>query len=356
MQKIKTFWLALNYKCNNRCRGCYAAKSGFVDMPMRLEDAFQIVEMMSEVGAKDGLLIGGEPTLYENLVEIIQYGRAHNIEMKLVTNGRKLSDTDYLQKLVEAGLKHSSVSIEGANESTHNCVTATQSYYEVLRAIKNCRDLGVSFNTLLTINRRNYLEVIPLAELLHDLGVTNILYNIGLPSCGKDSEPDEEYLLNPAEVAAVIENAYLILKAKGIKVKFFATVPLCLIKEEVLSSMLRDDYISDGVHCHIYYGTGVVFEPNGNVLPCTHFVNHPLFNLKENGITKSKDFADKWYGEKGIHGSFRKALWNYPHENCRGCKHWGKCIGGCPFLWLQFDPREIFSMKGGDKICQKLKC
>ncbi len=345
---INTFWLVLNYICNNRCFGCYAQGSNFTDQSMKFDYAFNIIKMMKEIGAKDCLFIGGEPTLYPDLKELIFLGKETGIEFKLVTNGRKLADFHYLKALIDVGLKHASISIEGANSETHNRITRTKSFDEVMKGIENGLSLGLSFNTLLTINKSNFNELVQLAEMLHNEGVKNILYNIGLPS-SDSGENIDEFVLSPNDAAKVIENTYLDLKTKGIKVKFFGTIPLCLFDQDLLEEMISTDHISNGVHCHIFYGTGVVFEPNGNVLPCTHFVGHPLFNLKDEDISDSEKFLEIWKGSKGIHGTFRSAIWQYPSEKCKNCTYWGKCIGGCPFLWSYFNPDEIIGKKGGNK-------
>lgn len=70
--RLGTFWLSLNYSCNNRCAGCYAGNSDFVDNPMSLDLALQIAKIMSDLHAHDCLLIGGEPTMYKHLEEFIQ--------------------------------------------------------------------------------------------------------------------------------------------------------------------------------------------------------------------------------------------------------------------------------------------
>jgi len=102
--------------------------------------------------------------------------------------------------------------------------------------------------------------------------------------------------------------------------------------------MKADKTIGRDYYCHIYYGTGAAFEPNGNVIPCTHFVNSPLFNAQdEHGkFAYSGKFAAEW--ENGIHKAFIQEAWHYPNDACNGCKHWGSCFGGCPFIWMKYKP------------------
>jgi len=354
--QIKTFWLVLNYQCNNRCNGCYAHDTEFQGKPMDFNLAVKISEMLKLLGAKDCLLIGGEPTLYRELDSLIKVGSATGIAYKLVTNGRKLKDKDYFQRLVEAGLAHVSISIEGSTSEIHNQITGVNSFRDTMSAISNAVKINISFNTLLTISSQNFFEIVPLTKMLSEMGVKNILFNIGLPSPGLGCQTVEhnDFVVPPQKVADIISDSYRELKTLGIKVKFFATIPLCLFSEELLNKMIEDDFITDGIHCHIYYGTGVVFEPNGNVLPCTHFVKRPLFNIFKEKIETVDDFCRVWYSERGMHGSFQKAIWKYPCQNCKTCKYWGKCIGGCPFLWAMYNPQTVLAGKEVSK-CLKRK-
>ncbi len=346
LTKINTFWLVLNYICNNRCLGCHASQSGYLNKPMTVENAIFIMKMMKEQGAKDCLLIGGEPTLFPELERVIQCGTDMGIDVKIVTNGRKLANRDFFNNIVMAGLKHASISIEGATAQNHNSITGTNSFDDVIQAIEHCIHYNLSFNTLLTISKANCHEIVALAKMLHEMGVQNILFNVGLPSSEEiDNIVDDNFSLPPDEIARIIEQSYLDLKKIGIKVKFFATIPLCLFNRELLQKMLDDDYITDGIHCHIYFGTGVVFEPNGDVLPCTHFVGAPLFNLNNEKIKTLQDFQRVWYNKKGIHGTFKKRIWSYRHESCVKCEFWGKCIGGCPFLWVRYNPEDYIPIR-----------
>lgn len=347
---INVAWLILNYKCNNRCSGCYAQNTNFIDQPMPFDRALEIISIMKKAGIRNCLLIGGEPTLYDELVDLLNACKKHGIDPKVITNGRKLADKQYLRSLINAGLKHASISIEGAKEETHNSITKTKSFRAVVAGIQNCLSLGLPLNTLFTISRYNFHEVVQSAEMMNSLGASDIMYNIGLPSPKNEQNlPNDNFALSPIEMASIISNAFLTLRAKDIKVRFFLTIPLCLFDPLILERMIHDHYISNGAYCHVFYGRGVAFEPNGNVLPCTHFANYPLFNMINDKIENFEDFERSWYDSKGIHGEFREVIWQYPHSNCKNCHHWGKCVGGCPLLWTHFEPDEIIGGKEVEK-------
>lgn len=339
-----TFWLITNYTCNNKCLYCYAAegclKSDQSQDVMDFNYATEVMAEMKRCNAEHCLLIGGEPTLYPRIIDLIRFGTKIGLKMKLVSNGRKLSDRKFVRQLKEAGLVHSSVSIEGATAEKHNDVTQSQSFNESCEGLRNLIREGVSCNSILTISLLNMEDIVSLARMVHGFGVKNILYNFSLPSVGKKgiescSSP------NPQQCADVISAAYFCLKAEGIKISFFATLPLCLFNQNILQDMITEGAIGRDYHCHIFYGTGVAFEPNGNVLPCTHFVNSPLFNAKGlNGHFAYKGKFDREW-EEGIHKQFVETAWRYPAKYCKICSLWGKCFGGCPFLWMHFRPEDF---------------
>ncbi len=49
-------------------------------------------------------LFGGEPTVRDDMFEIIDIGRKHGVETQITTNGLRLADEDYCRKLCEAGV------------------------------------------------------------------------------------------------------------------------------------------------------------------------------------------------------------------------------------------------------------
>lgn len=353
-----TIWMIVTYRCNDRCSGCYAAAECFpsqrefpkLENDMPLKYAKDVMAELKECGTENCLLIGGEPTLYTALPEIIRYGTEIGLKMKLVSNGRRLADRSYVDQLKQAGLVHASVSIEASTPELHDEMTGTRGFGQRIAGLKNLIDAGISNNSILTINARNATEVVPVALMMHEMGVKNILYNFSLPTVKEGGGVDGSYSMDPRSGSVVIVDAYHRLKKLGIPFTFFATIPLCLIDGEVRKFMVADRTIARSYHCHIFYGTGAAFEPNGNVLPCTHFAGASLFNAMDvhGQFTCRGRFAQEWEG--GVHKDFVEASWKYPSSKCRSCELWGICLGGCPFQWMHFDPEQYIPGLGEEVI------
>jgi len=204
------------------------------------------------------------------------------------------------------------------------------------------RNSALSVTTLTTISKLNAGDLFGLAKTLRAVGVNDTAYNCAIPSIGHNGVR-ADFTLSPLGTAQKIEETYCLCREASIRVNFNGTVPICLISSEILQAMLDDNSISVG--CQMYHGKGVAFDCFGNILPCTHFADFPLFtdamSAKGEFLLKEK-FIGMW--EKGeLANKFRDELWQYPFPACEDCQYWGGCIGGCPLLWSHYDPIECIA-------------
>ncbi|MFX1266067.1 MAG: PqqD family peptide modification chaperone, partial [Promethearchaeota archaeon] len=106
--------IALTYRCNNKCRFCYAYAPYRESREMNTTEVKRVIDMIVDDAHVPSLsFTGGEPTLRDDLFELIAYARGKGLRVNLITNGRRCADNDYVQRLVEAGLNSAQVSIEG---------------------------------------------------------------------------------------------------------------------------------------------------------------------------------------------------------------------------------------------------
>lgn len=337
---INNIWLITNYSCNNRCAWCYTEAMDFDVTRMPLPYAKSVLKEMQKNGIKKCTLIGGEPTVYPHLFEIIEYGRELGIFMKIVTNGRAIAKSSFLKRIKKAGISLIAISIHGSTAKIHNKITNTNSFQQTVKGIKNCLSEKMDFLTLTTINTMNQNNIYNIANFLTKLGVKNIVFNIAAPTQGKDRFL-AKFVIPPDKLAKLIEKNYLRMKKEKIKASFYATMPLCLFDEKVLHRMIEEAYLvplSNG-GCNIYDGSGLGFDPLGNIVPCTHLVEESLAKTmnKKGEFIYNNQFKRVW-GK--IKNNFGKRNWKYPSKRCFKCKLKKDCIGGCLLFWKYFDPSK----------------
>ena len=99
--KFGSIWLALTYNCNNKCKWCYASSNldEFKRREFKVSEEENLLRLLEDLGINDVKLVGGEPTLYKNIIHFLKKLTIRKINTTLVTNGRRLSDRTF-QKIL----------------------------------------------------------------------------------------------------------------------------------------------------------------------------------------------------------------------------------------------------------------
>lgn len=92
-------------KCQLRCSNCYKRKvaSGLKDSDMPDDFVFDAIRQAKECGFAEVVIIGGEPTLHNSLPRFIEFILGIGLTPILVTNGVRLSDSGYAEKIALKG-------------------------------------------------------------------------------------------------------------------------------------------------------------------------------------------------------------------------------------------------------------
>ena len=91
----------LTHKCQMSCANCYIPNRNIPDLDK--ETLFKFLEKLPE--RTYIRLIGAEPTMRDDLAEIISTVRKIGHRPSLTTNGLKLAHKPYVQTLKDAGLR-----------------------------------------------------------------------------------------------------------------------------------------------------------------------------------------------------------------------------------------------------------
>jgi uncharacterized radical SAM superfamily Fe-S cluster-containing enzyme len=130
--------LAITNRCNMDCKACYIRNNkgdfGFDEMDFKT-----IKQILHRIGKnKKILLLGGEPTLRKDLFDVIRLVRLSGNIPILYTNGIKLADSLYVDKIVKSGVKKIYFSLDGLDVNNTVQLRGDSSYhYLKLKALKN---------------------------------------------------------------------------------------------------------------------------------------------------------------------------------------------------------------------------
>lgn len=336
--KFNTAWISLTYNCNNKCKWCYAASNLQENHSKSFKPDYEksTLDLLQGIGIHKIILIGGEPTLYQNLPGFMREIRRRDINFGLVTNGRSFSRPEFSREASNAGLQAITVSLLGPTREEHDCATQIEgSFYESLEGIRTAAKHGIAVSTNTVITKENSGKLEEIVDLLAKEPVKTITFNV----CGAciSEDKNNQLLPNPREAAEAFERVHKYASDKGIRTKLVTPTPLCLFSEE-FRTRYTNKAITGGP-CQLTHGRNFVIDYNLDVVPCTHLTGFPMFNLLESGkVIPPEEFRARFENPNGLAYQVRLKTKKYPDKQCDSCK--APCTGGCPIYWINFDPTK----------------
>ena len=158
IEELKQLIPAINFHllqaCNMRCEYCFAANLHMTCLP--LNEASEIVRLLSQAGFKKINFAGGEPMLYPELDSLIREAKESGMTTSIVTNGTKV--TNIWLDAMSGYLDWVTLSIDSANPDTHNRSgratggrpLTTDRYLEMCSSIRR-HGMRLKINTVVTL-------------------------------------------------------------------------------------------------------------------------------------------------------------------------------------------------------------
>ena len=302
--------LALTYRCNNDCTHCYNARPrSYPEIETR--DWIRIIDRLWAEGVPHICFTGGEATLRDDLPELIAHAEALGQITGLLTNGRRLADRSYLNRLVEAGLDHVQITLESHNPEIHDRMVACRgAWRQTVEGVRNALDSRLFVMTNTTLLAENAPALDSTLDFLAELGVPTVGLN-GLIRSGSGAVVTTG--LAEASLTPLLETARLRTTRSGQRLIWYTPTQYCHFDPVQMEL---------GVKACTAASYNMCVEPDGTVIPCQSYYES-LGNL----------LSDPW-----------EAIWNndlavslrerrYAPARCADCALLNECGGGCP-LWL----------------------
>ena len=312
--------LALTYRCNNECSHCYNARSRSYP-ELETKDWECILEMLWEIGVPHICFTGGEATLRQDLPELVAHAGGLGQITGLLTNGRRLSDPDYLQSLLDAGLDHVQITLESHLPEIHDeMVHSRGAWRQTVQGIKNVVKSGLYVMTNTTLLKANSSDFVKTIDFLAELGVPTIGCNALIyAGAGKTvgtgiPEKDLEPLLQKVREKTDQTNQRLI---------WYTPTQYCHF-DPVQFEL--------GVKACTAAMYNMCVEPNGDVIPCQSF-------YRSVGNILRDPWENIWNHELSLWLRERR----YIPDICKECAVLHECGGGCPLTLLEQTPVADFN-------------
>ncbi len=291
------------YRCNLKCG--YCTKALVEDPPEllnELSDArlLDLVDEGAAMGVEDWFIGGGgEPMLRRDLVmAMIEKIRALGMNGTLQTNGTRFRTED-LERIVESGWGHLSVSLDGATAEVNDTVRFKRTFDRIVGSLQELNRIKIQHSVahpkvriVCVITAQNYQQLAEMVELCHSAGSDDLrLVELYVNHDGMDS-----YVLDDAQraaMAAALEAVEPRAEELGVRTNIGGIVNTLTQKEAH-----RQRSISLPTATLDSIGDSMCFEPflslsivsSGVVSPCCVFWEGNGENIKDCSL------SDVWYG------------------------------------------------------------
>ena len=91
-----SYQLRMGYSCNNKCIHCFVRHKLVQAEDIALSTLKSLVDRIEEPIV---IVTGGEPTIREELLDLLKYIKSKNKTVNLQSNGYKLHDVDYFNSI-----------------------------------------------------------------------------------------------------------------------------------------------------------------------------------------------------------------------------------------------------------------
>jgi radical SAM protein with 4Fe4S-binding SPASM domain len=301
--------MALTFRCQNDCVHCYAG--GPHETPELSTTQWKnVIDKLSDIGVFILTFTGGEPTLREDLPELLLYAQNKGMVTGLISNGRNLKDENFVKLLEKSGLDFVQMTLESHKPQVHDKITGAKgSWKETVAGIKNAVKSEIYVSTNTTLNKQNAADFLTTIDFIKSLEVNAVGCN-SLIYSGKAPDASQEFALSTDDLKNLLPQ--IRDKANLLQLKFLWYTPTQYCNFDPLQLGL-------GIKSCTAAMINACVGPSGDVYPCQSY-----FESLGNILT------EPW--EKIWNNPLAVKLRNrgYIEEKCKDCDQLQVCGGGCP--------------------------
>ena len=250
------------WHCNQKCLHCYAGTQEYATTKeLSTKEWRKVIDICRKNCIPQLTFTGGEPTLREDLVELINYSKW--FVTRLNTNGVLLTEK-LCKELYEASLDSVQVTLYSHNKYIHNQLVGADNYDLTVQGIKNAiaAGLNVSINTPLCTLNKNYTSTLKFAK---ELGITYASCSGLIVTGNAQDEASVSTQLTKEEITSILKDACSFAETAKMELSF--TSP-GWIDENVLKE-LKLDIPACGACL-----SNMAISPDGNVMPCQSWLGN----------------------------------------------------------------------------------
>jgi len=166
----------ITLKCNSKCIHCGSNAGLARSNELNTDEALNLVKELKSCGFKGVALMGGEPLLRKDWLDIANEVKSQKMELSIITNGIDLDKN--VQLIKDLNTDCVSLSLDGGKAETHDYLRGLKgSFKKTVNVINRLKKEKLPVSVITTVNKINFKELDLIKNLLLD---KNIAWQIQL--------------------------------------------------------------------------------------------------------------------------------------------------------------------------------
>jgi len=221
-----------------------------VDRELTTDEWQRILRSLWDVGVPHVCFTGGEPTLRDDLVELVRYAEEQGLVTGLLTDGRRLREQGYLDELLLAGLDHLQITLASHRPEVHDGIVGqTGVWKEAEAGLRNALAGDIYVVVHVIITPENADSVAETVGYLADLGVPAVALSSPLQVASEEEG---------VRLQSALAEAQSVAHERGLTIVWDLAAPYSRVNPVELEAGLAPEQV---IRQHLYV------EPDGDVLP-----------------------------------------------------------------------------------------
>jgi len=315
-----TVLFVVTNKCTHKCKFCIEDVQNNYEYEQELnpKEFLNIVDQITECGAREIILSGGEPLLRKDFKQIVKRIKDNGMRAIICTNGYYL-DEELVDFLEEVKLDTIQISVNSLNKEIYNnlCNPPEDGYDRMLKSIdlvkKKFSGRVILSSVPLKANKHTLIDIMRLCK---EKGFER--FSLFKPAPVGSAEKNSELILSEEEYIELLDELIQEFVRLGGK-EVFIEQPYARYSKlaKKYGDILHFDYICiAGFH---YFS----ITPDGHIVPCasmSHMKELYKGDLRKEPLKKIWEDNDRW------------RLFRTENECKNSCEYFKICRGGCRLM------------------------
>jgi len=316
--------LHLTNKCDNHCVFCSFDAGKPKENELSTAEICDIIAQAQELGVEDIHLTGGEPTLRDDLFDILEYAKEnYKGQIRIISNGNNLSYA-YLEHLKDCGVTNLMLSLDGDAETHDRLRGHKGSYNNVMKAASIALGLGFSVRFSLVANMLNLHTVKGEITKAAQMGVQ--CFSIFLMSPVGRAKNLTNILISDVQWMQFCKELREWYKEQQLNASLNLIVEKGFEYKEAYVDVSNMKGRGSGCAKIGSNKTYIMIGSTGDVYPCVCFFNgqHVIANTRDYRLREIIETDALW--------SFYTRIENAVYDGCQNCDKVELCNSGCKGL------------------------